>query len=621
MKRILSMIFILCLVVALSLSVSAESKNKLTYAVGASAPTVSANTEFTVIVDITENTGFCWLQIYVDFDSSVLTYVDANTDTSAFSEATVTVNSQVSGSKGKCFVTVGTMMDMLSDNPQIRTATGTVAVLKFKVKEGVPAGTTTSLNFYTPKEIAVKIVNGNRDYDFEIKSAKLDIHVADASHLTCTPGTATKENVVPGTCKTEGSYESVIKCVICGKELSRETVKTAKGDHTPSAPKMENIVPGTCKSEGFYDSVVRCTVCNVEISSEKVTTPKTDHTLAPAVKENVVAATCKADGSYDMVIKCSVCSVEVTRTKVSVPKTGHVVGSTEIVNIVDSTCTSTGSYETVTYCQYCKAEMSRTKSEIAKNAHTPGAAVKEKVVEATCKATGSFDEVVYCTVCKAEISRASRTVPTVDHTPGPEATQNSPQVCTVCNVVLKPAITHTHTWSDKLSSNNTGHWYACAGCSEKKDSASHTYDNNCDATCNVCGFSRTPGDHAYGNWTVVKEATATTDGQRERACIVCGNKVTEVIPATGVETTTPPDTTEAPVVTTDTEATTTEPTPGTSGSEVTTESAPGTTAPEVTDPEATTEPDVEDPGCGSAVSMGIALIAILGTALIMKKRD
>ena len=55
----------------------------------------------------------------------------------------------------------------------------------------------------------------------------------------------------------------------------------------------------------------------------------------------------------------------------------------------------------------------------------------------------------------------------------------------------------------------------------------------------------------------------------------------------------------------------------------------GTSAPVVTDPEATTEVEVTDPeiiggddkGCGSIVSAGIAIIAILGTAIIMKKRD
>ena len=47
----------------------------------------------------------------------------------------------------------------------------------------------------------------------------------------------------------------------------------------------------------------------------------------------------------------------------------------------------------------------------------------------------------------------------------------------------------------------------------------------------------------------------------------------------------------------------------------------GWASPEATEPDETTDLGIEDPGCGSAVSMGIALIAILGTALIMKKRD
>ena len=67
--------------------------------------------------------------------------------------------------------------------------------------------------------------------------------------------------------------------------------------------------------------------------------------------------------------------------------------------------------------------------------------------------------------------------------------------------------------------------------------------------------------------------------------------------------------------------TTTEDVPGTSEPEVTTEQTPGTNAPEATEPNETKDPEEKDPGCGSAVSMGIALIAILGTAIIVKKRD
>jgi hypothetical protein len=183
----------------------------------------------------------------------------------------------------------------------------------------------------------------------------------------------------------------------------------------------------------------------------------------------------------------------------------------------------------------------------------------------------------------------------------------------VCNTVLKPAAGHTHKWESTLKSDVSGHWYPCSGCNEKKDSSTHAYDNTCDADCNVCGFKRTPADHAYGNWVTVKEPTDTVEGQRERSCIICGKKVTESIPTTAPVTTTPPATT-APVETT-------APSPETSADEVTSEQTPGTTAPESKDPEQTTEPAIEDPGCGSVVSAGIAIIAILGTAIVMKKRD
>ena len=39
--------------------------------------------------------------------------------------------------------------------------------------------------------------------------------------------------------------------------------------------------------------------------------------------------------------------------------------------------------------------------------------------------------------------------------------------------------------------------------------------------------------HSYGSWTVTKKATCTAAGSRKKTCTVCGNVVTEKIPATG----------------------------------------------------------------------------------------
>ena len=61
-----------------------------------------------------------------------------------------------------------------------------------------------------------------------------------------------------------------------------------------------------------------------------------------------------------------------------------------------------------------------------------------------------------------------------------------------------------------------------------------------DIVCKTCGVTvqkgqviTAPGHHTFGDWVVVKEATATTDGSKERSCSVCEHKETEDIPATG----------------------------------------------------------------------------------------
>ena len=48
---------------------------------------------------------------------------------------------------------------------------------------------------------------------------------------------------------------------------------------------------------------------------------------------------------------------------------------------------------------------------------------------------------------------------------------------------------HTHSYGD-WQKDKTNHWRECA-CGEKADSAAHSYDNDADTTCNVCGYVRT----------------------------------------------------------------------------------------------------------------------------------
>lgn len=57
-------------------------------------------------------------------------------------------------------------------------------------------------------------------------------------------------------------------------------------------------------------------------------------------------------------------------------------------------------------------------------------------------------------------------------------------------------------------------------------------------TCSRCDYKDTKeipatGNHAYGDWVIVKEATCTEDGLRTQTCTVCGDVLEEVIKATG----------------------------------------------------------------------------------------
>ena len=75
-----------------------------------------------------------------------------------------------------------------------------------------------------------------------------------------TPGEAVRENETPAGCTTDGSYEEVICCAVCGEELSRE-VKTdpAKGHRWGD---WQIVIPATEDAEGLARRV--CSACGEE---------------------------------------------------------------------------------------------------------------------------------------------------------------------------------------------------------------------------------------------------------------------------------------------------------------------------------------------------------------------
>lgn len=172
----------------------------------------------------------------------------------------------------------------------------------------------------------------------------------------------------------------------------------------------------------------------------------------------------------------AVLSVSILASSFSFAACGHThTPDTPIrENEVEATCISGGSYDEVTYCSECYEEISRVPKTTEKSGHTPAAPVKENEVPATCSESGSYEEVINCSVCHEEISRTEKTIPTVahvyaetlskdktghwyncenctdkkdfkEHTPGAAATEDSPQICTVCEYVIAPPVGHIHS--------------------------------------------------------------------------------------------------------------------------------------------------------------------------------
>ena len=130
----------------------------------------------------------------------------------------------------------------------------------------------------------------------------------------------TRENVVPATCTADGSYDEVVKCSKCAKEISRTAkVETATG-HTEGAKTRENVKPATCTEKGSYEEVTHCANCNIELKRENKEIEAKGHTPGTPVKENEVPATTQKEGSYDEVVYCTECDEELSRESKTTPK-------------------------------------------------------------------------------------------------------------------------------------------------------------------------------------------------------------------------------------------------------------------------------------------------------------
>ena len=234
--------------------------------------------------------------------------------------------------------------------------------------------------------------------------------------------------IQPATCKDPGTKK--LTCTDCGANKNVEI--PVNSDHKYSDWKYldETGHRGTC------------TVCGDTIGVAH------KWELVKVTKE----ATCTAKGTQ--IVKCPTCDHEATH---EIPVADHKYGKFEKVD--DKTHRHT--------CSVCNH------TETANHAFTD---------QYGHDANGHY---LICNDCG--IGQTPQ-----NHVPGPAATDDTPQLCTVCKRVLQAALNHVHSYLTKWASDANGHWHACEFCEDRKDQQPHSYENACDDSCNTCGYIREP---------------------------------------------------------------------------------------------------------------------------------
>ena len=354
-------------------------------------------------------------------------------------------------------------------------------------------------------------------------------------------------NAVPHTCTADGTVE-YWDCSVCGKKFS-DPNGTAEITNIadPNDPARHSLVKTDEKAPTCTDNGNRaywtCTECKNIFSDDAglnpttladVTVFATGHTWSndwssdgtghwhdcvnancPITENNqkvgYAAHTPGADATETTPQTCDVCGYELA------PALGHIhANHLTFIAEVPETCTADGvkaHYE----CECGKlfaddqaaTEVTLESLKIAAH-HTYGT---------DWESDNDDDHYHVCSVCsgKADVTPHSYdsgmiTIPATETTEGVKT-----YTCSVCHhtkTETVPKFSHTHSLSVDYSKDETGHWHACSGCTEKVDFEAHTEDSG----------------------TVTVQPTETTEGIRVYSCTVCGYVIrTETVPALASE--------------------------------------------------------------------------------------
>ena len=325
---------------------------------------------------------------------------------------------------------------------------------------------------------------------------------------------------VPATCIADGNV-AYYYCSRCQKYFADEDGNT----------ELSSIVDPATGVHAWGDWAPNDAATHIRTCANGGETETENHVAAPAVDENVVPAQVGADGSKDVVVYCSVCGYEISRTPEVIPaltenftfdryeiaadhqsaKAIFIGDSTGTVDereatvtsdTTDATCTEAG--QTV-YTASCDGADAATEANggivivpIAALNHDLGDwTVTTPAVPATCTEAGATAvETRYCSRCDYSETRGGEPVDALGHTMTPYA--EVPASCT--------------------EDGSEAYWI-CSVCNKMFSDADGNNEISNPITIPAPG-------HAWGDWTVTKEATITKAGEETRECSRCHEKET-----------------------------------------------------------------------------------------------
>ena len=112
-------------------------------------------------------------------------------------------------------------------------------------------------------------------WDTDPTTATISADTTFTAKLTTTPHNpqTLDSDIVDATCGKDGSKTVTTSCSDCAYVISVEhnVVIPATNNHTPAAAVKENVKPATCETAETYESVVYCSVCGKELSRTQMT--------------------------------------------------------------------------------------------------------------------------------------------------------------------------------------------------------------------------------------------------------------------------------------------------------------------------------------------------------------